>query len=157
MQCLHVAQKYADAQGRDLVVNEAGCGDLYWMRHHYAFFEFYVDYHGYDLHLRDIHQACKALSVTKADITQDIMRDCDVILSRLVFIHLPNDHIAQALEKFKATGARYLITNRYRIQNNEGRHTAPSYVANPYRLDFEPFNLLVSYETRNMVMLELNP
>lgn len=124
-----------------LLVNEAGCGDLYWLRNHHAFFETYVDYHGYELQKREIHENCLNLAWTRLDICKQAMRSCDVILSRLVFIHLPNEMILQALNLFRLTGAKYLIVSHYNTSNNENRHTSPSYVGLGYDLSKAPFNL----------------
>jgi len=124
------------------VINEAGCGDLFWLRNHYAFFEHFVDYRGYELNARELHENCDSLQFEpNFDICTRVMRPCDIILSRLVFIHLPNSMIAQALVNFRATGAKFLIASAYSLSNNDSRQQAPSYVGQPYDLTQAPFNL----------------
>lgn len=124
-----------------LLVNEAGCGDLFWLRNHHAFFETYVDYHGYELQKREIHENCLNLAWTRLDICNQVMRSCDVVLSRLVFIHLSNKMILQALNLFRETGAKYLIASHYNTRHNENRHISPSYVGLGYNLSEAPFDL----------------
>jgi hypothetical protein len=135
----------------NVFVNEAGCGDLFWLRNHHAFFECWVDYHGYELQDREVHPNCTNLTYTpNFDITREVMRSCNVIMSRLVFIHLPNKMISDALNRFRMTGAKYLVASYVPSVNNEGRHEAPSYHRSDYDLTQAPFNLkLVSATSRN--------
>lgn len=130
---------------RHPVVNEAGCGDLFWLRNHYKFFECYMDYCGYELQPRQVHTNCQGLDfVANFDITKQVMRPCDLVLSRLVFIHLPNKMISDALNRFRMAGAKELIASHWHLPNNDNRHTSPSYVGKPYDLSKPPFNLVIA-------------
>jgi len=136
-------------------VNEAGCGDLYWLRNHYAFFEYHVDYRGYELHPREVHPNCVGLDYRPGfDILSRTMRPCHVIISRLVFIHFTNVMIQIAIERFRETGARFLIASHYKVESNDDRHDMASYLATGYDLSKPPFNLgMKAREERNALFL----
>lgn len=122
-----------------LKVNDAGCGDLEWARFIYAYLHNAIDYKGYDLIPRENRFNFK---VEGLDITKDRMRDCDVIISRLVFIHLSNENINNALHMFKRTGAKFLIATDFPEADNDNRHKrGASKKGIKHSLADEPFNL----------------
>lgn len=122
-------------------VNEAGCGDMEWLRYTYGYWANAVDYVGHDIADRN-GDLFTILHFRQCDISTEPMRPANVILSRLVFIHLPNERIAAALDIFRATGAKYLIAD-YFTGSNEQRHKEPSFVGIPFNLSAAPFNLSV--------------
>lgn len=122
-------------------INEAGCGDMEWLRYTYGYWINAVDYHGYDIADRD-GQLFNLIKFKQLDITTEQMRPANLILSRLVFIHLPNERIQAALDAFRKTGAKYLIADFF-LGGNDKRHKEPSYVGIPFNLAAAPFNLKV--------------
>lgn len=96
----------------ELRLNDAGCGDMWWIRNlKTKFEEENVNYHGYDLFSKpswyDVDLHCSQLN-----ICEDQMRPCDLILCRDVFIHWPNEFILKALDLFKKSG-KYLYSTSY--------------------------------------------
>lgn len=133
-------------------VNEAGCGDMEWLRFTYGYWRAAVDYVGYDITPRAGRPELKFGGVL--DITAEVMRPCDIVLCRTVFIHLPNESIAAALSMFRQAGAKYVITDKF-AGHNENRHTKPSYVGLGFNLSVEPFNLNVVDQGHRMIAYEL--
>ncbi|WLQ38461.1 class I SAM-dependent methyltransferase (plasmid) [Streptomyces castrisilvae] len=92
-------------------LNDAGCGDLAWMS---TMDLDDVDYIGYDVHERatwpELRQRGYRLEVV--DIASTVLRRADLLVCRDVFIHLPNDMILPALERFRGS-CRYLLTTSY--------------------------------------------
>lgn len=115
-------------------INDAGCGDFWWMRDVDLSA---IDYMGYDIHDR---RNGYDFPFNKLDIVKEDMRSCDLIICRDVFIHLPNDMVLEALERFKRVG-KYLLTTSYDCFNNNNRMTNPELKHNKINLCFEPFNL----------------
>lgn len=90
-------------------INDAGCGDMNWIRLLKPSFEAMgVDYQGYDV--RDLEDP--PLPYQKLEIVHEEMRPCDLILCRDVFIHLTDDLILTALEKFRSVG-KYLLSTTF--------------------------------------------
>lgn len=127
---------------------DAPCGDQNWMQH--------VDldgikYVGWDVEPTIIATnqsrwptktfACKNLLTTKA------IPLVDLILCRDFTIHLPTEHVEKLLEKFRHSGAQYLLTTNYPAGHNdysfppEGHDGRPGYYAHPWNLEIAPFNL----------------
>jgi hypothetical protein len=84
-------------------INDAGCGDLHWMKE--------VDlgnvvYAGYDLVPR--HK-----DVTQLDICEHPMPQCDLVICRDVFLHLSDERIRKTLDLFKMSGTYALISSYY--------------------------------------------
>ena len=89
-------------------INDAGAGDLNWIKK--VKWPWMVDYRAFDLIPR-------IASVSKADITVDVLPKADAILCRMVLNHLLDDvmdesRIDMALDRFKES-ARYLIATHY--------------------------------------------
>lgn len=128
-------------------LNDAGCGDLAWMS---TLDLRGVDYLGYDVHERatwpELRQRGYRLEVV--DITAEDLRPADLLICRDVFIHLPNDMILPALERFRRS-ARLLLTTSYTSDptvgrgefSNFGRMTEPSLRHAKLDLSLPPFGL----------------
>lgn len=122
-----------------LKVNDAGCGDLWWIRNIRTTW----DYVGYDLYPRDCWEDlpydCRQLN-----ICEENMRDCDLIICRDVFIHWPNEYVLQALERFRCV-SKYLYSTSYTGEfyqfMNNGRLNDFSMHHSKLNLCSEPFNL----------------
>ena len=108
-------------------INDAGCGDLHWIK---SVDLGKVDYKGYDL-------VPRADGVQQIDISRKKMRKSDLIICRDVFIHLTKDRIFAALENFKATG-KYLLTTSY--DENENNLISAHRQFSRISLVDEPFN-----------------
>lgn len=89
--------RIADQYGISSVV-DAGAGDLHWIRS----VQWGVEYRGFDLHPRHPN-------VIKLDITKEVLPKADMILCRHVLNHLSIQFSERAIEKFRASEARYLL------------------------------------------------
>lgn len=126
-------------------INDAGCGDLAWMR---TLMLGAVDYVGYDVHERhtwpDLRKQGYQLVV--ADVTTEAMRKADLVVCRDVFIHLPNDMVIAALKLFREAGT-LLLTTSYTSDgtavtfDNHERMNTPSLLHAKLDLSLPPFNL----------------
>ena len=112
--------------GRDLILPvekygiksliDAPCGDYQWMSTLKYKFENYigVDIVG-DLTLKNREKyAASAINFECADITDYKFPDCDAVLCRDCFIHLPFSGIFCALENFKNSNAKYFLTTTFK-------------------------------------------
>jgi hypothetical protein len=92
-------------------LNDAGCGDLAWMS---TMDLDGVDYIGYDVHERSTWPELRrrGYRLEVVDITATVLRPADLLVCRDVFIHLPNDMVLPALERFRGS-CRYLLTTSY--------------------------------------------
>jgi hypothetical protein len=130
---------------------DVGCGDCNWSR---FLFSEVDDYHGYDLHeweswegLRSNHSA---ITLSDGfDIAKNIIAPAEGIIAVNVFIHLPNEMICAALERFKESEASWLFVWPHIEGVTEAENTARGEDANPqkkarprYNLRLPPFNLL---------------
>lgn len=91
-------------------MNDAGCGDLFWIK---TIDLTGVDYRGYDAFKRSTWPALLAdgWNLEVLDITSESMREADLVMCRDVFIHLPNNMVLNALDKFKGRHKYLLSTN----------------------------------------------
>jgi hypothetical protein len=129
---------------------ELGCGDLVWHGPELPD----IDYHGIDLHERDTwakrrEQGAK-LSVLPAN-SPNLPR-AELIIARLVFIHLNNEYILEVLEEIKKFG-KWLFANhdpntdadrKGRDQKSVPGHRAGSVFSShnyPVNLNKPPFSL----------------
>lgn len=95
---------------------DAPCGDYQWMSTLKYKFEKYlgVDIVG-DLILKNREKyAASAINFECADITDYEFPDCDAVLCRDCFIHLPFSGIFCALENFKNSNAKYFLTTTFK-------------------------------------------
>ncbi|WP_326693811.1 class I SAM-dependent methyltransferase [Streptomyces sp. NBC_01766] len=128
-------------------LNDAGCGDLAWMS---TLDLGGVDYTGYDVHERDSWPELRrrGFRLEVVDITVDEPRPADLLICRDVFIHLPNDMILAALERFRKS-CRLLLTTSYTSDpglergefTNSDRMEAPSLLHAKLDLALPPFGL----------------
>jgi hypothetical protein len=128
-------------------LNDAGCGDLAWMS---TINLRGIDYVGYDLYERanwaELRQRGYQLDIL--DITANESRLADLLICRDVFIHLPNDMILPALERFRRS-ASLLLTTSYTSDSsttqkkfsNFQRMKEPSLRHAKLDLTLPPFNL----------------
>jgi hypothetical protein len=112
------------------VVNDAGCGDFFWMRD----LADDIDYRGYDI----VRYPTWDHRFTVMDVTEGVMRPCDIILCRDVLIHLPFELIQTALERFRRSGP-VLVAPSYRGADNFA--ATVDKVNNRIDLSAPPFNL----------------
>lgn len=125
-------------------VNDAGCGDLFWIQ---KINLTRVDYMGYDLYERSTWAELrkKNWKLQTANIVEEDLRQSDLIICRDVFIHLPNDLILKTLERFKRTSKWLLATNFKSSDSipvcNESRMTGPNMKHSKLDLTLPPFNL----------------
>lgn len=127
---------------KEVTLNDAGCGDLWWIREVLNYISD-INYTGYDIYPRfswlDLNVNCK-----KLNICEEVMRPCDLILCRDVFIHFPNEFILNALQLFKKSG-KFLYTTTYSGEDlefsNYSRITEFSLKHSKLNLCSSPFNL----------------
>ncbi|AIM49894.1 methyltransferase [Mycobacterium phage Ariel] len=102
-------------------------------------------------------------------LTVDRVPTVDLILCRDFLIHLPNEAALEVLEKFRASGSRYLLSTTHpRFVNDrpcppEGHDDRPGYWCHPINLEAEPFNLTgrtaaikESDQKRELVLFDLH-
>lgn len=90
---------------------DAPCGDFNWMREVVDAFDSYV---GVDIVPGLIEANRRRFSrqgvqFICADITRGPLPDCDIVLCRDCFIHLPSWLIRDSITQFRRTGARFLL------------------------------------------------
>lgn len=120
-------------------MNDAGCGDLFWIK---TIFLRDVDYQGYDAFERATWGKLKnqGWKLEEFDIVNGVMRPCDLIMCRDVFIHLPNKDVLTALDNFRKSG-KYLLATSFVGADNSIRMDAPRLQHAKLDLTKEPFNL----------------
>jgi len=126
------------------VVNDAGCGDLFWIQ---KIDLTRIDYMGYDLYERSTWPALreKGWKLQTANIIEEDLRPSDLIICRDVFIHLPNELILKTLERFRRT-SKWLLTTNFKSSDaipvcNDLRMTGPNMKHSKLDLSLPPFNL----------------
>ena len=101
-------------------VCDAGAGDLHWQRRtHWK-----AEYTPFDLIPR-------MPEVTRLDICKETLPKADAILCRHVLNHLDSVRVAMAIERFRESGARYLIATQF-------DYTVPGDTREFCRLDLRP-------------------
>jgi hypothetical protein len=91
-------------------LNDAGAGDLNWIR----LIPWEIDYKAFDLVPR--HP-----DVQEFDIVRETLPRADAILCRMVFNHIGQAGTDVAIQRFRESGASYLIANRYK-RNDRAFH-----------------------------------
>ena len=137
----NIVQQIRESIGGKVKVNDAGCGDLWWLQK--IVDEDLWDYVGYDLYPRDcwdeLPYDCRQLNVCSQH-----MRECDLIICRDVFIHWPTDYILWALDRFRDR-SKYLYSTSYTGEyfqfSNHDRITDFSMSHSKLNLCSAPFNL----------------
>lgn len=122
-------------------IADAPCGDFYWMRH--------VDltgirYTGYDIVKEIIEKdvekyGSKTVRFEMLDIVTTPVVRSDLIICRDGLVHLSNDHVLSALESFKKSGSKYLLTTTFpNVKKNED---IPDGMWRRINLEIPPFSL----------------
>ena len=89
-----------------LSINDAGAGDLNWIKH--------VDLTG--IVYRPFDLVPRHESVAEADITEGLLPYADLILCRAVLNHLSPGKVQRAIDLFRPSG-RYLLATQYSTAN----------------------------------------
>lgn len=119
---------------------DAACGDFNWMKE----VDLGVDYIGIDI-VKEIvdanskEYANEARTFKNLNFIEDELPKVDLILCRDVFIHIPNKTILRALENFKSSGAKYLLTTTYNKINRNFNMFPGGF--RKLNLENPPFNL----------------
>lgn len=121
-------------------MNDAGCGDLFWIK---TMNLLDIDYQGYDAFKRASWDKLilQGYPLQTFDIVNEVMRPCDLIMCRDVFIHLPNKDVLTALGNFRKSGKFLLSTSFVNGADNDNRMDAPRLQHAKLDLTKEPFNL----------------
>lgn len=106
-------------------VCDAGAGDLHWIEH----VPWTVDYRAFDL-------VPRKPQVAVIDISREALPPCDLILCRLVLVHLDPERAQRALELFRQSG-KYLLATQHNGENRFNRDLQ----YNEWNLSTEPFGL----------------
>lgn len=134
-------------------VLDAPCGDWNWMR---LVDLTGINYIGWDA----VHALIRKCIQRAADnrtcpsvefevvnlLTVPQIPQVDLILSRDFLAHLPNEAVQKVLEKFKASGSRYLLTSHYPDADNDFVYNPQDfhwigYAERPINLEKSPFSL----------------
>lgn len=124
-------------------VLDAPCGDFNWMR----YVPLTVPYYGVDLieemiaDHRAIYEFHSKRSFEVADITKDHLPRVDLVFSRDCLMHLSLEQAMLALENFKKTGARFLLTTSFRSVRGNTNHPIRTGQWQPINLELSPFNM----------------
>lgn len=120
---------------------DAPCGDFNWMRETEIELDKYI---GADI-VPDMIASNQKLYSTQnrefrvIDITKDKIPSVDLILCRDSLIHLSSKYIADAIDNFKGSGSKYLLTTTYTLtRENMDIRTGDCRFIN---LQIAPFNL----------------
>jgi SAM-dependent methyltransferase len=120
---------------------DAPCGDFNWMRHVNYKFQSYI---GIDIvpelidKLRsEVGSARKRFQV--GNIVTDLLPTADVIFCRDCLVHLPNDNINEALDNFRNSGFKYLMSTTFPKCQTNNNISAGDW--RPINLQIEPFLL----------------
>lgn len=122
------------------------CGDMNWMQH---VNRDGIGYAGWDVEPEIIDDNIARFGPMFSCVnllTVPKVAKADLILCRDFLICLPNDHVAAVLDKFKASGSRYLLTSHYPDADNDFVYKPEDfawlgYVERPINLEAAPFNL----------------
>jgi LPS sulfotransferase NodH len=123
------------------ILADAGCGDCSWMRNISPSLQLYM---GFDIidelvtKLRSQQDRPSNHFFNTADITIDMMPKCDAIVCRDVLTRLPLPYVKAALNLFKASGSRYLISTTCAQERNWRIELEQS---QDLSLSIAPFNL----------------
>lgn len=96
-------------------VLDAACGDYHWMKTVALECNRYI---GIEIVPELVDQNCKEYGSEKitflnADITRNRLPQADLIICRDVLVHLSFDDIGRAIENFKHSNSRFLLTTTY--------------------------------------------
>lgn len=123
------------------IINDAGCGDLNWIRQVDLR---NIDYLGYDVVPRESWKNSDSPKVhgESFDIVHEPMRPCDLTICKDVVNHLSLPLAQAALENFKRNSRYLFITNctYYKGDNRFSRSGIRAHW-NPYNFDLAPFEL----------------
>ena len=130
---------------------DAPCGDLNWLR---LIDLGAVKYTGWDVVPELIEQCTQRAADSNFDSTFDCVNlltvpevpRVDLILSRDFLAHLPNEPALRVLNKFTASGSRYLLTSHYPDTDNDFVYDPKDYAwigyaERPINLEAPPFSL----------------
>ena len=119
---------------------DAPCGDYFWMKEARLDLDHYI---GADIvaaiidNNRRVH-ASATREFRVLDITRDALPNVDLIFCRDCLVHLPFAAIFSAVQNFKRSGARYLLTTTFNARTEN--HDIPAGFWRPLNLQAAPFN-----------------
>lgn len=148
---------------------DAPCGDHHWM----AEVDLTgVDYHGIDLQdrlIRHNQRTHRRRRFTQGNLlTTTTLPAADLILCRDFFAHIPDRYVAEVLQRFRASGAKYLLATNFhrgRVAADEP-YDQDGFYYRPVSLTAPPFSLPRPIETldepgpekgRHMALFRLQP
>ncbi|MGE7906600.1 class I SAM-dependent methyltransferase [Peribacillus sp. NPDC094092] len=119
---------------------DAPCGDFNWMKEIYKNTELYI---GIDIVDEIIKKNKKEYPLNKVqffhmDITKDCLPTGDLILCRDCLVHFSFSDIHLALNNFKASQSRYLLTTTFTTLTSNHEIRTGSW--RPLNLEIDPFN-----------------
>ena len=134
---------------------DAPCGDINWLR---TVDLGHIAYIGWDVVLALVEQCSQRVADGDCAGTPNAVFECvnlltvsevpqvDLILSRDFLAHLPNEPAQRVLDKFKASGSRYLLTSHYPHADNVFVYDPKDfawigYAERPINLEAGPFLL----------------
>jgi|SRR5579872_2695913 len=84
--------------------------------------------------------ACSNISFIHLDVTHDPLQRCDLIICRDLLVHLSTTDIFKALQNFKASGSKYLLTTTFLKMRSNTNAEIESGGWRPLNLKNAPFN-----------------
>jgi|GEM_PF-566867 len=115
---------------------DAPCGDFNWMK--YVLPEITVRYSGFDIVRSVIDENCRVfgkddIEFRVADICEDQLPDCDLLIVRDCLFHLSFHDIERFLQNISRTNYRYLLTTTHTI-NIKDKHYNKDIITGDFRL-----------------------
>jgi hypothetical protein len=132
-------------------VLDAPCGDLTWIKQ--TRLDFLYSYIGMDVDRRIIDTVRAEMAPWKQAtfictnlLTRKKLPKVDVILSRDFLAHLTNDYLELMINKYRASGSRYLLASNYPGASNNFEYDPEDfpwdgYLERPHDLTTWPYNL----------------
>ena len=129
-------------------VNDASCGDFYWMK---LVDLKGIEYRGFDIVGELIENNKKQytapnITFSQANMITDLLPIADVVICRDVFVHLPLKDALSALRNFKKSKIKYILATTFtRVNKNkdlsfEAHESKPVGMWRPLNLEIAPFN-----------------
>lgn len=130
---------------------DAPCGDFTWMQtvdisNVYSYIGMDVDEHLIQRN-KTKYRSWKNVSFVRTNLLkQRLFPRRDLILCRDFLAHLPNEYINHMLDKFRASGSKYLLASNYPGASNDFEYKPMDYpwlgyMEHQHDLTTEPFNL----------------
>ena len=133
-------------------VNMIGCGIFGNWEYDIGYKELGVDYCGYELVQDEVDRNKKEFPEYKFeqfDMTRDVCRPADLIITRQVIQHLNKEEVISTLDNFRKSGSKYLLISQWDLEHNfdmfPNEYRIGFSLYNPKNLKLYPYNITDEY------------